>query len=123
MSAFEPLVIIFNPVAWTVVPTEYPSIWNPIPPEFGKLIFPEPDVDNIFVGETTGPFDVISNIFWDVFCNTIELSEFNDYSEEWIQVPCTSPSCRGKKYGGQGFLVTVRKGEEVKAICNECFCK
>lgn len=48
---------------------------------------------------------------------------------EWVTVPCTNPSCRGRRYDHKGailekgFDTQVKKGEESRAICNECFCR
>lgn len=41
---------------------------------------------------------------------------------EWVQTECKNPSCRGRKNGG-GFMTTVRRGQELTAECNECFCR
>lgn len=51
-------------------------------------------------------------------------SELNDLlSADWVTVNCTSPVCRGRKYDGKGFEVTVPRGREQYAVCNECFCR
>lgn len=42
---------------------------------------------------------------------------------EWVQTPCTSLVCRGRRNGGQGFTTTVQRGQEAHALCNECFCR
>lgn len=39
----------------------------------------------------------------------------------WVDAFCTMQSCRGHKDGEHGFSVRVPKGEEDRAICNECF--
>lgn len=39
---------------------------------------------------------------------------------EWVTVPCTNRACRGLRMG-VGFPVTVPKGHEKTAECNECF--
>ena len=39
----------------------------------------------------------------------------------WVTVRCTSPACRGRRKGGEGFETTVEEGYEQGAMCNECF--
>lgn len=41
----------------------------------------------------------------------------------WVTARCTSAACRGRRKGGEGFEVTVRRGQEKTAMCNECFCR
>lgn len=38
-----------------------------------------------------------------------------------VQVPCTSPACRGRRNGGAPFMAWTTKGSEANAQCNECF--
>ena len=47
----------------------------------------------------------------------------DEQGREWVYTRCKDPSCRGKRNGGEGLGVTVLKGDEHKAICNECYCK
>ena len=51
-----------------------------------------------------------------------EIERLRKAAIEWVQAPCTSPTCRGLK-NGSPFMVTCEKGRENQAVCNECFCK
>lgn len=38
----------------------------------------------------------------------------------FVRTFCTHPNCRGKRTAGMGFPVTVARGSEDSALCNEC---
>ncbi len=40
---------------------------------------------------------------------------------EWVETDCKSGGCRGLRKYGKGSPVTVQKGQEAHAMCNECF--
>ena len=64
----------------------------------------------------------VANLHKEVAELRAEIERLRKAAIEWVQAPCTSPTCRGLK-NGSPFMVTCEKGRENQAVCNECFCK